>query len=213
MVLSPGGLVMMVLMPVAGVLVAKMDPRLLVSMGYAVTAVTLFNLTHLDLNVSFAQITTWRALQVVGLPFIFIPISTLNYVGVPRDKNNQISSFSNFARNIGGSMGTAMLTTFLTRTAQTHQNTLASNTGSTVAYNTYIDQTKAALMALGQGADQAKQAAIGHAYTQMLQQASMLSYMNAFWVLSLIIACLVPLPFIMRRPPARAKAPVEAAAH
>jgi DHA2 family multidrug resistance protein len=213
MVLSPGGLMMMVLMPVAGVLVAKMDARLLVSMGYAVTAVMLFNLTHLDLNVSFGQITLWRALQVVGLPFIFIPISTLNYVGVPRDKNNQISSFSNFARNIGGSMGTALLTTFLTRTAQTHQTALASNTGSTMAYNSYIDQTKAALMALGQGADQAKQAAIGHAYTQMLQQASMLSYMNAFWVLSVIIACLVPLPFIMRKPPARAKAPAEAAAH
>ena len=213
MVLSPAGLMMMVLMPVAGVLVAKMDARLLVSMGYAVTAVMLFNLTHLSLDVSFAQITLWRALQVIGLPFIFIPISTLNYVGVPRDKNNQISSFSNFARNIGGSMGTALLTTFLTRTAQTHQNALASNTGNTMAYNSYIDKTKAALMALGQGADQAKQAATGHAYTQMLQQASMLSYMNAFWVLSVIIACLVPLPFIMRRPPPRVKAPVEATAH
>ena len=211
MVLSPGGLMMMVLMPVAGVMVSKMDARVLVAAGYAITAVMLFNLTHLDLDVSFGQITLWRALQVIGLPFIFIPISTLNYVGVPRDKSNQISSFSNFARNIGGSMGTAMLTTFLTRTAQTHQNTLAANTGNSMAYNAYIDQTKAALMALGQGADQAKQAAMGHAYQQMLRQSSMLSYMNSFWVLSVIIACLIPLPFVMRRPPARVKAPLEAA--
>ena len=49
-------------------------------------------------------------LQVVGLPFIFIPISTLNYVGVPLSKTNQISSLSNFARNLGGSAGTALLT-------------------------------------------------------------------------------------------------------
>jgi len=110
-------------------------------------------------------------------------------------------------------MGTAMLTTFLTRTAQTHQDALAANTTNTAAYNAYIDKTKAALMAMGQGASEAKQAAIGHAYQQMLREASMLSYMNAFWVLSVVIACLIPLPFIMRKPPARAKAPMEAGAH
>ncbi len=213
MVLSPAGLLMMVLMPVAGILVSKMDARLLVALGYATTALMLYNLTNLSLDVSFGQITLWRALQVIGLPFIFIPISTLNYVGVPREKSNQISSFSNFARNLGGSMGTAMLTTFLTRTAQTHQSALAANTANSMAYNHYIDQTKTALMALGQGADQASQAAVGHAYTQMLRQASMLSYMNAFWVLSMIITCLIPLPFIMRKPPPRAKVPVEAGAH
>jgi DHA2 family multidrug resistance protein len=213
MVLSPAGLLMMVLMPVAGILVSRMDARLLVSIGYTLTAIMIYNLTRISLDVSFAQITLWRALQVIGLPFIFIPISTLNYVGVPRDKSNQISSFSNFARNLGGSMGTAMLTTFLIRTAQTHQNTLAANTGNSMAYNYYIDKTKAALMALGQGANQAQQLAIGHAYQEMLREASMLSYMNAFWVLSVIIACLIPLPFIMKKPPPRVKVPVEAGAH
>jgi DHA2 family multidrug resistance protein len=99
-------------------------------------------------------------------------------------------------------MGTAILTTFLTRTAQTHQQALAENTGNSMVYGAYIDKTKAALMALGQGADQAKQSAVGHAYQQMLRQASMLSYMNAFWLMSLVIACLIPLPFIMRKPPA-----------
>ena len=91
MVLSPAGLLMMVLMPVAGILVSRMDARLLVSIGYALTAIMIYNLTRISLDVSFAQITLWRALQVIGLPFIFIPISTLNYVGVPRDKSNQIS--------------------------------------------------------------------------------------------------------------------------
>ena len=213
MVLSPGGLVLVVLMPVAGKLVSKMDARLLVAIGYALTAIMLHNLTRLSLDVSFGQITLWRILQVIGLPFVFIPISTLNYVGVPREKNNQISSFSNFARNLGGSMGTAMLTTFLIRTAQTHQVALASNTANSMAYQGYINQTKAALMALGQGANQAQQSAVGHAYSEMLRQASMLSYMNAFWVLSIIIACLVPLPFFMKKPPAHAKPAAEAAGH
>ena len=121
MVLSPAGFCMMATMFIAGRVVGKMDPRLLVTMGYIVTAIGLFNLTRLDLDVSFAQVTLWRVYQVLGLAFIFIPISTLNYVGVPREKNNQISSFSNFARNLGGSLGTALLTTFLARSSQVYQ--------------------------------------------------------------------------------------------
>ena len=202
MALSPGAVVLMIMMPVAGRLVVKMDARLMVAIGYFVTAVGLYNLTHLDLDVNFSTIVLWRSFQVMGLAFVFIPISTLNYVGVPRDKNNQISSFSNFARNMGGSVGTAMLTTFLQRTQQTHQTALAANVvPGSVAYSTFIETTKSALMRLGHTADAASQIATGQAYQAMLRQASMLSYQNAFWALSVIIACLIPLPFVMRKPP------------
>ena len=119
--LSPAGFTLMLMMPISGLLVGRVrDARVMVAAGYAVTAFGLYNLTRLDLDVSFATIALWRAFQVLGLAFVFIPISTLNYVGVPREKNNQISALSNFSRNLGGSFGTAMLTTFLERTAQTH---------------------------------------------------------------------------------------------
>ena len=210
MALSAGALVLMLLMPVSGRLVSKMDPRLMVSLGFAATAIALFHMTQLDLNVSFGTIVSMRVYQVVGLSFIFIPISTLNYVGVPQGKNNQISSFSNFARNFGGSSGTALLTTFLTRTQQTHQSTLAAHIipGSLV-YEHYLAQTKSALMAAGQGATQASAAAVGHAYQEMLRQSAMLSYQNAFWVLGMVVTLLVPWPFVMRRPPKRKKRPEE----
>ena len=216
MVLSPGALVLMCTMPIAGRIVSsgKFDPRLLVAIGYAVTAVGLFNLTRLDLGVSFGQITLWRAYQVMGLSFIFIPISTLNYVGVPRNKNNQISSFSNFARNIGGSVGTALLTTFLQRTEQTHISTLSSHVvPGSPQYSQFLAMTQSALARMGQSADAAKQMAIGDAWQTLNRQAQMLSYQNSFWGLSLLIACLIPLPFIMRRPPRRDSAPGEMAGH
>lgn len=216
MVLSPGALVLMLTMPIAGRLVSsgKLDPRLLVAIGYAVTAVGLYNLTRLDLNVSFAQITLWRAYQVVGLSFVFIPISTLNYVGVPRNKNNQISSFSNFARNIGGSVGTAFLTTFLQRTQQTHLASLGAHAvPGSLQYSRFVDMTREAMMRLGHSADAARQFAVGSAWQTLNRQAQMLSYQNAFWGLSLIIAGLIPLPFIMRRPPPRRPAPEEIAGH
>jgi DHA2 family multidrug resistance protein len=214
MALSPGALVLILMMPIAGRLISKIDARLLVSIGYAITALGLYNLTRLDLETSFGTIVLWRMLQVCGLAFVFIPISTLNYVGVPFNKNNQISSFSNFARNIGGSVGTALLTTFLQRNAQAHQATLSANVISGSArYMNFIEATKQALVRLGQSPDQASQTAIGHAYQMLVQQSSMLSYVNAFWGLSIIIACLVPLPFIMRKPPKMSKAAGEAMGH
>ena len=154
-------------------------------------------------------------IQVIGLPFIFIPISTLNYVGVPRSKSNQISSLSNFARNLGGSAGTALLTTFLARTAQTHQSQLAANTGHTsVGYNNYINAVAQILRGSGMNAAQAKLTAAGVAYNQMLRQAAMLSYKNAFAVLAITIFCLSPLPFIMRLPTKAEKPlPEDAVAH
>jgi MFS transporter, DHA2 family, multidrug resistance protein len=214
MALSAGALVLMVMMPVAGRLVSRMDARLMVSMGFLATSLGLYNMTRLDLNVSFGHIVLWRVFQVLGLSFIFIPISTLNYVGVPKGKNNQISSFSNFARNFGGSMGTALLTTFLVRTQQTHQSSLAANLiPGSFAYENFLAQTRSALMVAGQSATQAKAAATGYAYQQLLRQSSMLSYQNAFWLLSIVAALLVPWPFIMRRPPKHKKPPSGAMEH
>ena len=214
MAISPGAVVLMITMPLAGRIVGKMDARLLVAIGYAITAIGLYNLTRVDLDISFSTIVLWRAFQVMGLSFVFIPISTLNYVGVPRDKNNQISSFSNFARNLGGSVGTAMLTTFIERTQQTHQANLSAGVvAGSPAYTHFLDATQAALMHLGQNADTASRLATGQAWQTMLRQASMLSYQNAFWVLSVTIACLIPLPFVMRQPPKVQNAPKEAMEH
>ena len=215
MVLSPGGLVMMAMMAIAGRLVGKFDPRVMVCCGYIAVSLGLYNLTRLSLDSAFGTITLWRALQVIGLPFVFIPISTLNYVGVPRSKSNQISSLSNFARNLGGSMGTALLTTFLARTGQTHQQQLSNNVvAGSVQYTSYIDSMVTALRQQGMSVAQATQTAVGYAYQEMLRQSSMLAYKNAFAVLAATILCLTPLPFLMRLPDkAHKPSPEELAAH
>ena len=211
MVLSPAGFVMMGLMVVgARTLTWKIDPRLTVALGYAALAAGIFNYTRLSLDTAFGTVTLWRMLQVVGLPFVFIPISTLNYVGVPRSKSNQISSLSNFARNMGGSAGTALLTTFVARTAQTHQQQLQANlVQSSMPYTSYLSQVAAALQRGGMGRLAAMQSATGYAYQEMLRQASMLAYQNAFAVLAIVILCLTPLPFLMRLPKAAEKPKAE----
>jgi MFS transporter, DHA2 family, multidrug resistance protein len=203
MALSPAGFVMMVMMFVAGRSLGKSDPRLTVMLGYMAVAAGLYNLTRLDLYSSFGTVTTWRMLQVIGLPFIFIPISTLNYVGVPRAKSNQISALSNFARNMGGSAGTALLTTYLARSAQIHQTNLAANiVPGSYAVNAFIHKFAATIHTSFAAA---QPLALGQIYNQMLRQASMLAYKNAFAILAGVVLLLSPLVWIMRLPPKAAK--------
>ena len=127
--LSPGGFALMFMMGVAGRLIAtKIDPRLLICIGFLGTAFALRLMTNIYLQIDFTTIVLLRCFQVIFMPLIFIPISTLNYVGVPREKNNQVSGISSFMRNIGGSIGTSGLSVFLTRQNQTHQVAFASHT-------------------------------------------------------------------------------------
>ncbi len=212
MALSPAGVVMMVMMVVAGITAGKGDPRLTVMLGYLAVAAGLYNYTRLDLYTSYGTVTVWRMLQVIGLPFIFIPIGMLNYVGVPRDKSNQVSSLSNFARNMGGSAGTALLTTFLARSQQVQQTTLVSHlTPGSYALMSQISRF-AALTHTNAAA--AAGPAMAQIYGQLQRQAGMLAYRNTFAVLSCTVAVLSPLVWIMRLPPKQAKVdPEQMAAH
>jgi DHA2 family multidrug resistance protein len=213
-VLSPAGFVMMAMMAVAGRSLGKFDPRIMVALGYAATAAGIYNLTRLDLNTAFGTVQLWRALQVIGLPFVFIPISTLNYVGVPPSKTNQISSLSNFARNLGGSAGTALLTTFLARNAQVNQQALGAHViPGSVPFQLYMGKLMTTLQASGMSAGQASSTAVGMAYREMQRQASMLAYKNAFLILSIVLVCLIPLPAIMRLPAKKVKLDPEAMGH
>lgn len=203
MALSPGGMVLVVMMPVAGMLLqTKIDPRLLVSLGFLGMSITLHLMTIIYLQIDFHTVVLLRMMQVVSLPLIFIPISTLNYVGVPREKSNQVSGLSNFSRNMGGSIGTSLLSTFLARQNQVHQMTLSSHTNLANAnYQQSVSGLKALYLSQGFDAVTAGQKALATMYGSMRAQAGAMSFENAFWVMSLVIGCLVPLPFIMRRPP------------
>src|SRR5579863_9179035 len=80
MALSPAGFVLMLMMPVAGRITAsKADPRMLVSIGFLGTAFSLHRFTNLNLQMDFFSIMSLRMVQVLFMPLIFVPISTLNY--------------------------------------------------------------------------------------------------------------------------------------
>ncbi len=210
MALSPGGIALAFMMPIAGYLATRFDPRVIIAIGFAVTSFGLFHLTNIYFGVSFSTMVTDRVIQVIGIPLIFIPISTLAYVGVPRDKFNQVSSISNFMRNIGGSFGVSLLVNFLSRQGQIHRGALTAHTNHA---NPFFERQLHAItqhfVAMGASTTEASHRALAQISAQVDLQSSVLSFANSFWILGLLVLLLIPLPFIMRRP---SKEEAEAAA-
>jgi DHA2 family multidrug resistance protein len=205
LVISPGGLTVMLMMPVVGILVSRVDPRWLIVYGFSVSAAALFTMLTLNLGVSYSYIAWLRVFQAAGLAFLFIPINTLSYTGIPMTKNNDVSGLTNLARNIGGSVGTAFVVTWLARRQQFHQDRLGawiSQNSATV--QSHVDGMGRYLLEHGGKVSslvQGRALAQGNLYSQLLRHATMLAYLDVIKVLALTMLCLVPLVFLMKRPP------------
>ena len=209
MAVSSGGLVLMLLFPVAGALAPKFDPRKLVAMGFVVTTFGLWRMTEINLNISFGMAVSWRAVIALGLPFLFIPINTLCYAGIPQEKYNEVSGLTALMRNLGGSVGISFVTTLLARLSQKH---LAMLVPKAAAGNPAYDQMRAGLAGAWVQRGSAMPDAIHHAgaqiYGMAMIQGRLLAYVDVIWVMVAVTAVLIPLPFLMRRPKAMPAAPM-----
>ncbi len=202
--LAGGGLVMMVMMPIAGVLVSRVDPRGMMAFGFLSTAGALyFMMSHITLGMDFTTASLLRTLQAAGLAFIFLPSNTLAYIGVPREKNNQVSSMNAFIRNVGGGIGISLISTFLTRREQVHQTYLSAHTSAgNPAFEQMVMGMSAALQKAGMQADAATQQAYARVYYMVMAHATTLAYVDVISVMIVAVACLAPLVVFMKRGPA-----------
>jgi len=210
MAVSSGGLALMFLFPVAGALAPKFDPRWLVAVGFIITTFGLWRMTGLNLNTSFGMAVSWRVVIALGLPFLFIPINTLCFTGVPQEKYNEVSGMSALMRNLGGSVGISFVTTLLMRQTQKHLAMLGAHT---VAGNPPYDRLNGALAGAwmhsnGGGAAGGMQHAGAQIYGMAQIQARLLAYVDSIWMMVLLTVILVPLPFLMRRPAKNAPVPM-----
>jgi MFS transporter, DHA2 family, multidrug resistance protein len=203
MALTPGGLLIMAILPFVGFLLSKYDARKLITFGLVVLSLALFHMTNFDLNISFRTVVLARMYQAAGLAFLFVPINTSAYAFLPRDKNNAASGLMNLARNIGGSVGISVVTTMLDRRTQYHQARLSERfSAANPAFQHTLQGTTNALMARGFSPADAAHKAYGLIQATLFRQANMLAYIDNFWFLGVAILIMVPLVFLMKKPPA-----------
>ena len=193
LVLSPGGLLMIGTMPIAGQLSSRVQARWLAATGFLLTGLALWHMTHLDLQASFSTYTLDYLFQRLGVAFMFIPINTLAYLDVPPGKNNQISSMINLFRNLGASVGISMVSTLTQRRAQVHQDTLSMHLSTfNPALRAQLSGLSSNLFHAGMSRADASHQALGRMYLMVQTQASLGAYLDTLKILAIICLCLLP---------------------
>ena len=201
MALSAGAVVLIFMMPIVGQLVSRVDPRKLIAIGFTSTAMALYHMTTINTQIDFGTAAMFRVYQTVGLAFLFIPISTLAYMGIPRHKSNQVAGMNNFMRNLGGSIGISMLSTWLQRLSQRHQVYLSAHaTAGDPQFTSRITGLTQTFTNQGIPPNEASARAYSLLGRTIAGQSSMLAYVDIISIMAVVILCLAPLAFIMKRP-------------
>src|SRR5262245_61505096 len=209
LVLSPGGVVTMVMMFVVGPLSGKVQPKYLIIAGAIIIALSMYDLTNVYGDLGFWFFARSRMLLGVGLPLVFLSITAASYDGIPAEKTDQASALINAARNTGGSIGVSLASNVLAHREQFHQSRLVESViPSSIQYQDTLQHMTNYFASAGSSLAQAQQQAIQWIGQQVQTQASFLAYMDVFWVLMLISLVAMPLALALRKVKLGGPAPV-----
>jgi len=200
LVLSPGGIVTMLMMFVVGWLSGKVQPKYLIIAGALLCALSMYELTNTYADLGFWFFARTRIVIGVALPLIFLPIIAASYDGIPPGKTDQASALMNAARNTGGSIGISVVSNVLAHREQFHQSRLVEHAiPSSVQYQDTLQQMTNYFVTQGSSLVQAQQQAIAWIGQQIQTQATFLGFVDAFWVLTVISLLAVPLALTLRK--------------
>jgi MFS transporter, DHA2 family, multidrug resistance protein len=182
--LTAGGAATLLVMPVVGALTKKVQPKYLIAFGLTVEAIACWHLRGFTTEISFSHVAWARVLQAVGLPFLFVPISTVAYAGLPPGKNNNASALMNTMRNLGGGFGISVAVALLAQRGQYHHSRLVETVDA-------FAPARATPSSVAGGLAKLEQA--------IRQNAALASYVDVFWLLAIVAALAVPLMLLLLR--------------
>lgn len=201
LVLSPAGLIVIVLMPIVGKLVNKVQARYLIAFGMAMTSAGMVMATFtITPQTDYGTFVLMRVLQMAGIPFMFVPLGTMAFSALPKEKNNKASALYSLMRNLGGSFGIALILSYLARHEQMHQDSLAQHMSpADPAYQATLAGITDAITASGVPHAAAIIDATGRMYHHMINQAVVLGYGDAFQTFAAIVITLAALSMFLPR--------------
>lgn len=194
LVLGPSGAIMLLLLPFVGKLSEKMDARFLLCFGLVVSGLSLVYMSRFTLQIDIGTAMMGRNIQAIGIAFFFVPLSFLTMAFIPREYMNDASALFSLLRNLGGSFGTAFVTTILARRAQFHQHRLVEHLSP---YDPALTQAQESLEKF-MGMEPRE--ALGVIYQYVQQQAGYMAYVDVFFVQALFFFGLAAFMWIIRRP-------------
>ncbi len=197
--MMPGGLAMLMMMPLAGQIIPRMQPKYWLAIGFSIVAVAMWVSTSLTPDASFSYFATIRVLQTIGMPFMFIPINSVAYADLPPQKTGEASALVNVARNLGGSIGVSLANTELVQRSQFHQARLVEHIyPSSPQYQSALHNLMQYFGQFG-SPSAAQNRALGVMGQTVAGQAALMGYIDIFFTWAVIAAALVPLMLLLIR--------------
>jgi MFS transporter, DHA2 family, multidrug resistance protein len=201
LVLSGGAVVLLFVFALVGPILSRVQARYVIAFGWLTLAVAMYySTTRIDLLISFSSATWLRMAQVVGLGFLFVPISLIAYVGLPAEKANSVAGMINFMRNIGSSVGTSLVTTVIARRSQFHQSILVSHASSgNHTFENAVRGLTARMVAFGLNEVDAQARAYAQIYRALQAQAATLAFIDVFYLLAVGALVMFVMSFFLAR--------------
>jgi DHA2 family multidrug resistance protein len=197
LILSPGGVVIILLIPFVTRLLPIIPTKYLICTGFILMGFALLFSSRLVPDITFDRLAMMRAAQTLGLAFLFVPISTIAYSSLPRELNGDAAALYTMFRNVFGSIGISTATAMITNQTQVRQSYLSQwMTPLNQPYNALMQQNQATLLSTGHAATTTQATATGLIYQTFLTQASVLAYSDVFLFCAVGAFCIVPLTFL-----------------
>jgi MFS transporter, DHA2 family, multidrug resistance protein len=192
------GVTMFLTAPLVGRLVTKMDPRLMLSFGFAVVALSNWQTSYLTKDWDFWQLFVPQLLGGFGMMFAIVPITNISLGTLPPDRLKNASGLFNLTRNLGGAVGLAGLNTVLNRRIDLH---LARLHDSITWSRPQVLEMLNGLAARIPRSD-AQNMALKQLFLFVRQQGIVMAFADVFLMLCLLFIVFAALVWFMRRPPA-----------
>jgi MFS transporter, DHA2 family, multidrug resistance protein len=202
--LMPGGLATAATALICGRLLSGsrplVDPRILIALGVAIFVVSMWDLGHLTTEAGEPDVRLALIVRGAGLGFLFTPINNVAYASLKPSEAQQAAGLINLARQLGGSFGIAILATYITVHTQIHRVDLVANVypGQPLV-DERLRLMTANLIRHGYSPVAAQHAALGLLDQQVMRQASMLSYNDAWMLLLLSFLVVSPAILLLRK--------------
>jgi DHA2 family multidrug resistance protein len=199
LILGPGGLAIFLVMPIVGLSIRVVNPKLIIAIGLVIIAYANYLMSGFNMSADFMTIIWPRVVMSIGMGMVFIPLTTISLSSTPKEEMGNATSVFNLVRNLGGSVGVAFSATMLSRGTQIHQAYLSEHvTSFDLGYRNAVNQSAQLLSLRGMDPVTAQQAGAGAIYNELLRQAYMLSFNDVFYVLAIMMICMLPLILFMR---------------
>ena len=210
LVLSPGALAIIFLIPIINLIMPRVQTRYLLTIGFFVLGCAMLYSRTLTPNIDFSHLVLLRTAQSLGIGFLFVPTSVLAYQTIPKQLQGDATALFTMFRNVAGSIGISVSTALVVSRTQAHMAYLSGHlTPTDPNFQSTLSRVTNSIKQLGTVAGDATQAAMGHLYKTLISQASFLAYIDVFLYCAVLAFLFIPFTFLF----SRAKASGSAGAH